>query len=196
MENKEGLEVRLRRIKRERKVRRMGNRISQQMWTNSIAKEIIDNGALVTYIRDKWGFKKGVVLATGPGQLGWSLVSPQDYVYTKVGIEQVPAFAAFIHCLDEADRTCGAFIHNPLFKQWATTGGWINKPLFDRAIGITVAADRARAYAATEPIGQGIDFGKVPLPNDKEFLDALARMNLRSYRYFSDSTATAEDEPK
>ena len=29
---------------------------------------------LITYVRDEWGFKKGVVVALGPTQIGWSLV--------------------------------------------------------------------------------------------------------------------------
>ena len=212
----ESLENRLRRVKQDRKRRSLGLRMKANAWKTSIAKEILDNeNILITYVTDKHGFRKGVVLATGAGQLGWSLVSPEDYEYKQVGIEQIPKLASFIQnphkddfidrdpevgdVIDEyfinAEDALQALIKDPVFKSWIADGGYLNVPRFERALGITIAMDRARLYASIKPEA-GLSFADVPIPNDPDLRDALAYMNIRSHRYFQDGSHAMERDPR
>lgn len=194
----ETLETKLKRVKKEKRARRLDLKVKRAMWQNSIAKEILDTqDVMVTYVRDKFGFKKGVIIAIDAGQLGWSLVDQSDYEYRDLTIEQIPALESYIHTPETFDKenTIDGLVNHPAFKAWSRQGGCIRVPRFDRAQGIVIAMDRARTIASIES-DKGLNFTDTKLPYDKEFLNTLARMNLRSYRHFGDGSTTEGDEPE
>jgi hypothetical protein len=189
----ETLEVRLRKVRATKKKNALGAKIKAQMWKSSIAKEILEGGSLVTYVRDKFGFKKGVVVAIDRGQVGWSLVAPDDHEYEYVRIEQIPVLSTILQTerFEDEDGNEATphdvlkdFVTHPAFKEWSEQRGIIAVPKFDRATGIILAVDRARAYAAITP-DQGKSFDDVPMPNDKELREALIRLNNESYSRFA-----------
>jgi len=189
----ESLEVRLRRVKKNRKRAQLLNELRKNAWKYSRAKNILDTqNILLAYITDKFGFKKGVILAIGPGQIGWSLVNKNDYHYETLGIEQIPKLANFIqnptrNGQDEvtADEALSALVDDTAFKAFIEAGGFIQVPDFDRASGIVQAYDRALLYQATKP-DSGLTFDDVPLPHDKDLRGAIMYMIDRSHRYFRD----------
>lgn len=167
-------------------------------WKHSLAQKIVNSDIILSYITDKYGFRKGVVLAIGAGQLGWSLVSKEDHEYRDLGIEQLPWLAAFIQHPNRyrqeekklsAKKAIDILIHDPAFKSWSANGGMIQVPQFNRIRGIEDAYNRAILYSKTMP-GKGLNFSDVPLPNDPDLMRALEIVNRRSYYHFKDDPHT------
>lgn len=194
----EPLEDRLRRLKFQKKAQNLKKRVVDAAKKNSLASEFLaSNNTLVAYVRDKFGFKKGVVIATGPGKVGWSLVSSEDYETVHLDIEQIPKLAGFIHNpearleLDEDEElypadALNALVKDNAFKDWARGGGWIDRPLFDKDTGITFAINKMRALESALGPNKGISLDDIDIPRDRELRDAIETMVLRSHRYFND----------
>lgn len=194
--HEEPLENRLRRLKLQKKAENLKKRVNAAAKKNSLASEFLaSNNTLIAYVRDKFGFKKGVVIATGPGKVGWSLVSGEDYETVHLDVEQIPKLAGFIHNpearveLDEDEtllpsEALGALVQDSAFKDWARGGGWVDRPLFDKDTGITLAINKMRALEGA--IGdRGIGLDDIDIPRDKELRAAVRTMILRSHRYFN-----------
>jgi hypothetical protein len=194
----EPLEVRLRRLRLQKKVRNLKRKVMKASKKSSLAMEFLaSNNTLIMYVRDKFGFKKGVVLATGPGKIGWSLVSPEDYETVHLNVDQIPKLSGFIH--DPESRISSeweeqllpaealeALVRDPTFKDWAASGGWVERPLFDRDTGLTLAINKMRALDAAVDPDKGLDIEDVSIPRDDDLREAVKSMILRSHRYFND----------
>ena len=59
---------------------------------NSLVKNFMTNNkTVVAYVRDEYGFRKGIVVAVGPGKLGYSLVKKsEDFQWVKMLPHQLP----------------------------------------------------------------------------------------------------------
>lgn len=64
-----------------------------------------ENSILIEYTKDNLGFKNGVVVAIGPGRLGWSKVSTEDYIVRDPHtLRGIPAWANYEdYFLDKVD---------------------------------------------------------------------------------------------
>jgi hypothetical protein len=191
----ETIEEKLARVKRVSDRKRLALKTKQLMWENSLAKEAIKQGIMIAYVRDKFGFKKGVVVAIGPGELGWSMVDAADHEGRFLTVENIPILAKYLcnpdnHDVIPADAALDCFVHHPAFKAWEREGGYISVPLFDRARGIEQAVNRARAIKATPPIDRPLTFEDTFIPRDKELRNTMARLNLRSFEHFNKQEAS------
>jgi hypothetical protein len=195
----EPLEDKLRRLKLQKKALAFKAKVLTAARKNSIANEFLAaNDTLVMYVHDKFGFKKGVVIATGPGVIGWSLVSREDYETVHLDIEQIPKLAGLIHNpeghllgLDDEEALPAAdaldlLVKDNAFKAWAASGGWIERPLFDKDTGLTFAINKMKALEAATGPDKGLDLGDVDIPRDRDLREVVETMILRSHRYFHD----------
>lgn len=205
----EPLEDRLRRLKLQKKALAFKAKVLAAAKKNSMANEFLAaNDTLVMYVRDKFGFKKGVVIATGPGKIGWSLVSSEDYETVHLDIEQIPKLAGYIHnpeahaswIEDEDDEllpaeALNALVKDSAFKDWAGSGGWIERPLFDKDTGLTFAINKMKALEAAAGPDRGLSLSDVDIPRDKDLRETVETMILRSHRYFHDKPHAFETRP-
>jgi len=196
----EPLENRLRRLRSQKKATAFTAKVLKASKKTSMANEFLTaNDTLVMYVRDKFGFKKGVVIATGPGVIGWSLVSTRDYETIHLDIEQVPRLARYIHkpalhtswIQDENDEltpkdALDALVKDSAFKEWASGGGWVNCPCFDKDTGLTLAINKMKALEAVTGPDKGLSIEDVDIPHDEALREAIKTMILRSHRYFFD----------
>ncbi len=183
------------RVKEESQRKHLLAKMKANAWKTSIAKEmLLKQPTLLAYVTDKYGYRKGVVIATGSNQLSWSLVSKEDYRRTWVSIEQVPALARFIQRPDkyvaEGNEPLSAYealnmlVSHPAFKSWSELGGYLNVPLFDRKTGIETAMDRLRLLDEMEKKDPSSTQFGFPIPNDPDLINALHYMSDRAARYF------------
>ncbi len=155
---------------------------------SSLAKEFLSrNSVLIRYVRDKFGFKKGVVVAMAPGVVGWSLVSTEDYNIEKITLNNVPFLSSYIQNPGDVSAidAITALISNKGFKEWSENSGWIEKPQFDKYIGLNIAIDTMLAVDIASE-GRGVDSAilDAELPFDADLRAAVYNMIDRSYRYF------------
>lgn len=211
------LEARLRQVKQAKKRAALGQRLKRDAWKTSIAKEALETGnILLSYVTDKFGFKKGVVIAIGPGQVGWSLVNKNDYEYQELGLEQIPSLAGFIHnpeayialepVLDEEDYEDEDGDPVEVSAEDSTLSA-------AEALNLLITNSAFKAWAASGGLirvplfdrkagietaldrarlynsikpNQGLTFEDVPLPTDKDLRRVLEYMVRRSHRYYKD----------
>lgn len=188
------LEKRLRQVKLRRRFEKMKRQIQDASRKNSISLEYIkNNNILVKYVTDKFGFRKGVVVASGPGQIGWSIVSKEDYEEEqKLDALQVPRLASLVS--ENSLEDLHDFVTDPAFKAWSENSGWVSRPKFDRNLGLTLALDSLKAMEAVAP-GTGKSFDDVPMPLDDDLRYEIVSMIDRSHRYFKDKPHAMETRP-
>lgn len=63
------------------------------MKTNVVKEFLRGKKYLVNYVYDKYGFRKGVVVALDKDHIGWSVVSPRDYTRYTGALTSIPAIA-------------------------------------------------------------------------------------------------------
>lgn len=217
----EALRELLRQVKQDKKKAALARRLRRDAWKTSIAKEVLEkDNILLSYITDKFGFKKGVVIAIGPGQVGWSLVNKRDYEYQELGLEQIPALAGYIHN-PEAYIALEPILEDEDDED--ENGDPIELTAEDttlsaaEALNLLITNPAFKAWAASGGVlrvplfdrkagietaldrarlynsikpNQGLTFDEVPLPTDRDLRRALEYMVRRSHRYYKDHPNT------
>lgn len=108
---------------------------------NEYVKNALKQKHIIQYIRDSYGYVKGVAIAFGKDQIGWALVAPSDRVWKKEKIHNIPAVS---HLLRQG-KTWNDLIPTPLVQNILNRGLIMQVPLFDKEVGLNKAIHRALA---------------------------------------------------
>ena len=153
----------------------------------SLVKRFLrENKPLISYVRDKRGFRKGVVVGCridGRNRIGWSLVAKEDYSVYRGKPADLPRVRKILGFLNEDDSDMLEHVINDAIAIEATAGyfryGTISQPDFNREEGLRIAIDR---------LLQDDDKKEFPLPSDEDLLAAVSNMIVRSQRYYKEET--------
>jgi len=146
----------------------------------SLAKEfVIQNKPLINYIRDKNGFKKGVVVALDANHIGWSLVSKEDYKLFRGKLSSLPKVKRLVdRYASRIEDMGGGFLTIRESVQFFSekllsfdTLEVVYEPKFDRDTGLSIAINRA---LNDEPRKSS------DIPADKDLIETLNHMIRRS----------------
>ena len=134
---------------------------------NGLVKDYLKNHkVLISYVRDKYGFRKGVVVAISKNQIGWSVVNPEDYVRYRGALTSIPAIARDI----KWDIPISEITKYLTFEKGCCV---IMQPSFDRNAGLYIALTRALQDDGT---------GDRLLGRDKDLIQAVKDMCERAER--------------
>lgn len=159
---------------------------------NFVKKFLNENRVLLSYIYDENGFKRGVALAINANQVGWSLVSAEDYEPYRGRWQNIPAVQRIVREADTAlveditaaelakrifalpafTKTCKV----PVSRFIAARGLLVMKPRFDKYTGIAIALRRALADNKGEP---------QDLPGDANAIAAITNVAARAESFFT-----------
>jgi len=129
---------------------------------------------ILSYVRNKSGYVKGVLVATGKYNIGWSLVSDDDSLHYLIPIHCLPSVQHLLH--ENENMTVKELFQTPAYKHFSDSDGVTTVPSFDKNKGISLAFKRAQLSPDKQE----------PLPKDSDFVRALRIMQDRSYKYFKD----------
>jgi hypothetical protein len=112
---------------------------------NFAKKFLAENRVVVEFIYDDNGFRRGVVVAINKDQIGWSLVSDEDYTLYKGRIADIPGIKRLLAeaVLAPADAL-EAIFKLPVFTR-IERGYRPKMPAFDKNLGFAIAIRRALA---------------------------------------------------
>ena len=95
----------------------------------------------ITYLRDMFGFKCGVIVTLGRGKntkIGWSVSNPEDSKFIRTKPHNVPAYDFLVRHNVSTDM-----IVRSNFFQYIIERPFIPVPNFDKVMGVSVALNRA-----------------------------------------------------
>jgi len=153
---------------------------------DSLVKRFLrENKPLISYVRDKKGFRKGVVVGCridGRNRIGWSLVAKEDYSVYRGKPADVPRVRKILSFLHEDDSNMLEHVINDAIAIEANAGffqyGTMSQPDFNREEGLRIAIDRL--------LQDDDDEKEFALPSDKDLLAAVNNMIVRSQRYYKE----------
>lgn len=162
---------------------------------NFVKKFLNENRVLLSYIYDENGFKRGVALAINANQVGWSLVSAEDYEAYRGLWQSIPAVQRIVREADTVEDITAAELTKrifalPAFTKTGRVPGWrslnfytgsvrelvVMKPSFDKYTGIAIALRRALADTKNEP---------QDLPEDANAIAAITNVAARAESFFA-----------
>jgi len=129
---------------------------------------------ILSYVRSKSGHIKGVIVAVGKYDIGWSLVSDEDNYHYLIPLHGLPAVQHLIH--ENENLTVKELFNSPAYKNFVSMDGVTAVPDFNKNKGISLAFKRASVAVTNSD----------PLPKDSDFVRALRIMQDRAYKYFKD----------
>lgn len=157
---------------------------------NFVKKFLNENRVLLSYIYDENGFKRGVALAINANQVGWSLVSAEDYEPYRGRWQNIPAVQRIVREADTVGDITAAELTKRIFAlpAFTKTGRipvsrivsarelMVMKPRFDKYTGIAIALRRALADNKSEP---------QELPEDANAIAAITNVAARAESFFA-----------
>ena len=157
---------------------------------NFVKKFLNENRVLLSYIYDENGFKRGVALAINANQVGWSLVSAEDYEPYRGRWQNIPAVQRIVRNADTVEDITAAELTKRIFALPAFTKTGrspearlvsvrelvVMKPSFDKYTGIAIALRRALADTKNEP---------QDLPEDANAIAAITNVAARAESFFA-----------
>lgn len=157
---------------------------------NFVKKFLSENRVLLSYIYDENGFKRGVALAINANQVGWSLVSAEDYEPYRGRWQNIPAVQRIVREADTVEDITAAELTKRIFALPAFTKTGrvpearlvavkdlvVMKPRFDKYTGIAIALRRALADNKNEP---------QDLPGDANAIAAITNVAARAESFFA-----------
>jgi hypothetical protein len=146
---------------------------------NGLVKDFMKrNKVAVSYVRDGFGFKCGVVVALGKDVLGWAMVNHDlDSEYKSLKPHQLPAIQKFV------SKGGLDVLNSRAYKKYSNVDGCVKVPIFNREVGLVIAINRAlnneiKIVETDDPMDDGNMVlaleGKVP--KDKGMIQAIFRM--------------------
>jgi len=135
---------------------------------------IIEHSVKVAYVRNIFGYRKGVVVKIGKGKdakYGWSLVHKSDYDFNKkVNYNQLPVFQENIYH-DKVE----------VLEKLLNNSGYVRSPKFNKEHGKAIAINRA----LQEPIIVDPTFPILvgEMPHDKDLVAVLVDMIEHNRKY-------------
>ena len=161
---------------------------------NFVKRFLKENRVLLSYIYDENGFKRGVALAINANQVGWSLVSAEDYEPYRGRWQNIPAVQRIVQEADTVGDITAAELTKRIFALPAFTKTdralrrqsplyirtvselVVMKPRFDKYTGIAIALRRALADTKNEP---------QDLPADANAIAAITNVAARAESFFA-----------
>jgi hypothetical protein len=162
---------------------------SQEEKMDSLVRDFMSkNKVLVSYVRDVYGFRKGVVVALGKDQLGFSLVHKRmDVDWKRVMPHQLPNVQRMMHFGEDAET----IMNSEGYQKCLRNGGEIRVPKFDRKLGLMYAIDSAKRNEITFETAEDEDGltsviinGRVP--NDPDLINVVFATRERAMKFFKD----------
>jgi len=112
----------------------------QQGDLNPILKEfLLQHGVLVQYLHDIYGFRRGVLVATGKDRIGWSSVSDYDVEIQRIDPLKLPTIQGLV----KNGAPIAAIMSNRAYRRAIKKNCAIPVPIFDLNIGLFLAIGRA-----------------------------------------------------
>lgn len=148
---------------------------------NSLVRAYLDqNKVLISYVRDVYGFLKGVVLATSASNFGFSLVHPRcDVTWKMLGPNQIPAIQ---RVLEAEGITPLDIFESKAYQSLKARSFHIPVPNFNRDIGLMFAIESAKRGDITIKDGVQVMADHVPL--DKDLVRTLNGAIRRAVKYY------------
>ncbi len=152
---------------------------------NPVLKQYLkENKVLIQYVRNVFGYKKGIVVAISKDRVGWSLVNNTlDIQWRKVS----PLSISPIQRMVNEGKPLQEIVRHPAYIKAARNEFAVRVPQFDQDVGLLKALGRALDHGDKE---KGIE----PIPKDTELVAAIERMAVRAKRYFKQSEETRPGE--
>ena len=112
----------------------------QQRDLNPILRDYLSqHKVLVQYLHDIYGFRRGVLVATGKDRIGWSSVSDYDVEIRRVDPLKLPVVRKSIREGAPIEKITASKAYRKAIKEHCS----VAFPLFDLNIGIFLAIGRA-----------------------------------------------------
>lgn len=171
----------------------------------NLAKEFLKtHKTLVEYVYDGNGFKKGVVVAIGPDQVGFSLVAKEDYKVYTGSYANIPAVKELfelgfndpdVKAKMDPESFSKIFFSLPAFKDLQRYGK-IFYPNFRKSLGLSIAIHRAlNSYVPKKKFFQNEETNTweyTQYPFDDDLEATINRVYDRSRSGFFDETEVLE----
>ena len=100
---------------------------------------LLQHKVLVQYLHDLYGFRRGVLVATGKDQIGWSSVSDHDVEIRRIDPLKLPA----IQRLMKKGASISEIMSNKAYRKAIKENCAVPVPIFDFNIGLFLALGRA-----------------------------------------------------
>ena len=126
---------------------------------NGVVKDFMSkNKIIVSYVRDVYGFKKGVVVALGKDKLGFSMVKQsEDIEWKRLKPWQIPS----IQRMSTMGVSLEEIMFSPAFEKLEKDDHSVKVPLFNKQVGLMLAIDSA-LRSEIQFDGEEIKTSKVP----------------------------------
>jgi len=152
----------------------------------ALSRLLQETNALVSYVRDDFGYYKGVVVAIGKKKIGYSLVKlSRDVLWVRVKPHQLPVINKMFqegHSLEEIAKTAP-------YQKCESEHHIVRIPQFDKRIGLLFALDSAMK-SEIKWMDCGIDepMFTSPFPKDDDLRKVFAKMINRANRYYKEES--------
>jgi hypothetical protein len=148
---------------------------------NPLLKQYLEkNKVLIQYVRNVFGFKKGIVVAISKDGVGWSLVNNTlDIQWRKASPMSIPP----IQRMANDGKPLLEIMKHPAYVRAVKSEFAIRVPQFDVDIGLMKALGRALDQGEKEKVIE-------PIPKDMELAAAIERMVERAKRYYKQTEST------
>jgi hypothetical protein len=139
---------------------------------------------LVAYVRDILGYRKGVVVALGKNQIGYSLVNlSEDVLWTRVKPHQLPAIQKMI----QGKMSYDEIVKTAPYQRCINENHMTRIPKFEKRIGLLIALDSC-LRSEVEWMATGLDEPMImsDVPNDADLKREIIKMIDRAGRYYKE----------
>ena len=136
---------------------------------NPILKEyLLQHRVLVQYLHDVYGFRRGVLVATGKNRMGWSSVSDHDVEIRRIDPLKLPALQKLV----KKGASIPEITSHKAYRKAIKGNCAIPVPIFDFNIGIFLAIGRAEQGALQTK------------PKNRNLNSAIQKMRDKASRHF------------
>ena len=162
----------------------MGDRISK----SAIARDFISqHRVLIGYVLDVFGFRKGVVVATGRRNVGFSIVNRSlDAEWIRIQPFRLPAIQRMV----QKGLPLEEIVNSRPFRNCVRGNNAVRVPKFDTRMGFLLALDSALC-GEVKFVDENVESPVVycpRMPNDPDLMRVVIQMIGRARRFFRDSS--------
>jgi hypothetical protein len=141
----------------------------QKQYLNPVLRDYLaKHRLLVQYLHDIYGFKHGVLVATGKDRVGWSSVSNRDVEIRRIDPLRLPVVRKLIAEGASIEQISASKAYKKAIREHCS----VAFPLFDLNIGLFLALGRAEQGALQT------------MPKNRHIKSAILKMKDRALRYF------------
>jgi hypothetical protein len=137
------------------------------------------NKVLVSYVRDAYGFRKGVVVALDKDKFGFSLVNKAiDVQWKRMKPYQLPRLQRLVQLGVGIEEIVGT----EAYRKCVAADHMVRVPMFNKREGLQRAIDSALNGEITYKDGMMTMANRVPM--DSDFVKVLEATRVRAENYF------------